>query len=236
MNDALTWEGLKFLYKSHRQYTTPILMIFVSMILVFVALLPLFNDLLNTLSQRDEATRKLQVLKNNLEILSAADEGSLDMDLAVTFKALPQEKDFESVLNTLSAAASKAGVLLGNFEFRVGDLSKAQGSKDQLPSLAITLLINDGVVGAARFMSELATTLPISDVKSVDINGDFTNITMLFYYKSIGSANTPPEAPIAKPTAQKTELLEKLLAWDIGSVVAPALPVSSASESAASPF
>ncbi len=218
MNDALTWEGLKSLYRSHRQYTTPILMIFVSMILVFVALLPLFNDLLNTLSQRDEATRKLQVLKNNLEILSAADEGSLEADIAVTLKALPQEKDFESVLNTVSAVAGKADVLLGNFEFRVGDLSKAQGSKDQLPSLAITLLINNGAIGAVRFMSELATALPISDVKSLDMNGNFTNITLLFYYKSIGSASISPDAPIAKPTAQKTELLEKLSTWDLESV------------------
>lgn len=235
MNKDITLDSqtLKILWGSNKQYFAPFLMIFVSVILLFVTILPQFNNLLTTLTQRSDAQQKLQILNNNLVILTNADEDTLNSQLNTTLKALPQNKDFESVLTTISLAASKAGVGLGNFEFKVGDLSKSLSGNEQLPSLTINILVNDGADGASRFMTSLATTLPVSEIKSVDVNGKYSNVTIAFYYKNISTAKALPDARLVPLSVKQMQLLEELSTWDSsGSLVSP-VPSSS---SATTPF
>lgn len=226
MNKDITLDSqiLKSLYENNRQYVMPFVMLFVSLILIFVTILPQFNDLLSTLSQRADETAKLQILKNNLIFLTNTDETTLNSELETSLKALPQTKDFESVLTSISLAASEAGVGLGNFEFKVGNISKTESGNEQLPSLAVTIIINDGVGGAARFMTNLATLLPISEVKSVDINGSYTNLNLAFYYKNLPSIKAAPGVKLVPLSSKQTQLLKEISSWDSGASPFLAVP------------
>ncbi len=226
MNKDITLDSqtLKSLYGNNKQYVMPFVMFFVSLILIFVTILPQFNDLLSTLSQREDETAKLQILKNNLIFLTNTDETTLNFELETSLKALPQTKDFESVLKSISLAASKAGVGLGNFEFKVGNILKTESGNDQLPSLAVKIIINDGVGGAARFMTNLATLLPISEVKSVDINGNYTNLNLVFYYKNLPSIKVAPDVKLVPLSSKQTQLLKEISSWDSGSTPFLAVP------------
>lgn len=230
----LNFQIIKKLFAGKKQYATPALLIVVSIFIFFFALIPQFNDLLTTISQRNDALLKLKVLRNNLTTLTNTDENALSLNLQTSLKALPQNKDFESVLNAMSSSAAKAGTSIANFEFKVGDLSKSQISNGQFPALTITLSINDGAVVTTRFMTSLASSLPLSEVKSLDVNGNYSNITLLFYYKSASTLKASFDTPIVPLSAKQTQLLSQLSSWDSGKIFLPA--VSSSSSSASTPF
>lgn len=225
MNKEINSETLKLLFSSYKPYVLPILMLIATIVLVFSTFLPQLNGFTTTLSQRNEALRKLQVLRNNLAILTNAQETEIDSQLAVSLRAFPQTKDFESILTTISSVAANSGVALGNFEFRVGDLSKDQTTTGQFPALTINLIANTNAAGAAKFMTNLATSLPLSEVKSVDVNGGYTNFILLFYYKSVPVVNIPPDAIVAPLSIKQKQLLDEISSWEgaeAGSILSPA--------------
>ncbi len=227
-------------YSTHKKYLTPILMIVVSIILVFAALIPQLNDLFTTLSRRSEEMRKLQIEKNNLTILNNINEDNLNAQLVTSLRALPSTKDFESVLTTISVAAGKSAVSLGNFEFKVGDLSKSVAGSGEFPSLGITLIVNDGAQGTNRFLTSLAQSLPLSEVKSIDINGNYSTLAIAFYYKSSPVIKNTPDSPIVPVSAKQTETLNQLTSWSNGNLLpSPSsliAPPKTSSSSATTPF
>ena len=215
MNKDVNSELFKILYLRAKPYLMSLLMIVVSVILVFVAIIPQFGDLISTLSQRNEALSKLQIVKNNFTILKNTDNSLLDSQLSLALKALPQTKDFEGILNIISKSAASSGVTMGSYEFKVGDLSKTDKIEaGQFPHLSVSIIINDGAVGASRFMKQLATSLPLSEVKSIDTNGNFSNLTLLFYYKSLPSLKFPADVAIPVLNTRQKQTLEQISSWD----------------------
>lgn len=229
MNKDLNSELFKSVYSKIKPYTMSVIMVMVSVILIFVAIIPQLGDLFSTISQRNEALAKLQIVKNNFSILKNADSSILDSQLNIVLKALPQNKDFESVLNIISKSAASSGVTLGSYEFKVGDLSKTDKTETgQFPNLSVSIIINDGAIGASRFMTQLASSLPLSEVKNIDVNGNFSNLTLLFYYKSLPSLKFPADVAIPILNIKQKQTLDQLSKWDRSSGVSiPAVSLSS---------
>ncbi|MBI2195896.1 MAG: hypothetical protein HYU48_02525 [Candidatus Levybacteria bacterium] len=210
MNKNVSIETLKALFRTHKSYLVPVLMVVVSVSLFFFALIPQSQDLMATLGKRSAEEQKLRTLKNNLNLLSTTNETELDLKLSTALKALPQDKDFESVLTTISSVADTSAVGLSNFELKVGDLASETSGNNILPSIEATIILNGGASGVSRFMTELAQSLPISEVKKVDVNVDFATILVAFYYKSLSSANISTDAKIMPLSAEQVQLLDKL--------------------------
>lgn len=228
MNKEVNSELFQSFYLMLRPYFMAVLMIFVSTMLVLVAIIPQVSDLFSTISQRNDAVEKLAITKKNLLILQNTDEFALESQLNIALKAVPQIKDFEGILNTISRSASKAGVNLGSYEFRVGDLSNLDSKNNQYPSLSVSLVVNDGALGASRFLTEMAKALPLSEVKTVEINGNYTNIAVLFYYKSLPTLKISNDIAIPVLSAKQKQTLSQIESWDSSDVLPliPLLPVS----------
>jgi hypothetical protein len=165
-------------------------------------------------------------------------DASLDANTSIVLKALPKDKDFEAILNSLSSAAGKSGVTLGNFEFKVGDLSTPSSLDSQLPNLSMTILINDGARGAFSFLKNLSSSLPLSEIKKVDTNGNYTTVNAIFYYRSLSSTVASGDFPIIPISSKQLDTLSQLSSWDQSSLPNITTSSSNASPSAsvASPF
>ncbi len=239
---SISIKTFKDLYISYKPYITPSVMVLISFLLIIFAIFPQFQDFTTTLSQRENATLQLQTLSKNLVILRSIDEPTLNSNLAVSLKALPSNKDFESILTTISSVANKSGVALGNFQFKVGDLSKADVITGQFPSLSVNVVINSAPSGTINFLTNMAQSLPVSEIKSIDLNASSANIFLNFYYKSAGGAKVSPDALIIPISSKQQELLNQLSSWDGGLSSAPLIvpvesltsPTSTPSSSAAS--
>lgn len=227
--DRLTLERL---YKKHKDYLIPI----VTIIVCFILLVQITIPQIGILSQRQEDVgaerKKLDNLTNNLNLLSGLNDYTLDSQLSLSVSALPPEKNFASVLNTISLAAGKAGVFLGDFEFQVGDLSKIPPGK-KAPSLSLALFVNGGVGGTLRFINELDRSLPLAEVLNIEVNNTSSTVTVVFYYKPFVNItdSTLPLSPLSKTY---TDTLKEISTWNNPGVIElPTSPV--ASESGLSP-
>ncbi|HZQ29657.1 MAG TPA: hypothetical protein VFA93_01095, partial [Patescibacteria group bacterium] len=142
---SLDKETLILLYRKHKDYIVSVAIIIVCFILLIQVTIPQIADL--SVRQQEVKTErdKLNSLSNNLSILSSITQDSLDQELSLTTSALPIEKNFTGILNSVTISANKSGVFLGDYEFQVGDLSKTTVIGKSLPSLQLSLSVNGGV-------------------------------------------------------------------------------------------
>ncbi|MCL6096446.1 MAG: hypothetical protein M1444_02055 [Patescibacteria group bacterium] len=203
-----------FLYGRYREYLLPIGVIFACILLFFLLIIPQFQNFLDTQEQAKVEANKLLVLRSNLNLLTNMDESQTDSQLQIASTTLPPNKDFSGILDGISAAANKAGVFLGDYEFQVGDISKPSLSIQSFPFLQLTLTINGGVNGVTKFMTELYKTVPLSEVTSVKVTNTNSEITAIFYYRPFPPLGFNNSAPISPVSSQGLSTINTLSLWN----------------------
>ncbi|MBI2031006.1 MAG: hypothetical protein HYT08_00085 [Candidatus Levybacteria bacterium] len=229
-------EAIKYLYKQYKEYILPSFVIFVSVILLFLSVIPQIKDLVNIARQRDAELKKLEVLKNNLDLLSSLDNSTLDTQFEAITSALPQNKDFEGIIYAVSGAAQRSGVGLGDFEFQVGDLSDTSVASGEFPYLSTKLNIQASNQQAADFITELFKSVPLAEVLDVSVSERSTKLSVVFYYKPIPQIEINDYTPLKKLSAEKLELVNELSAWKSYPVINIQIPVATDSSQTSSPF
>lgn len=233
---SLDRSTLEQLYRKHKDYLIPIISIVICFFLLVLITIPQIGILSEKQQQYNSEKTKLQSLTNNYNILSNLNDATLDLQLALTVDALPSNKNFTGILNSINLAANKSGIFLGDYEFQVGDLSKVPLGKN-VPVLELTLSINGGVSETVKFVNELYKSLPIAEVTSIGVNNNRSSITAIFYYKPF--ADTKDNfLPINSFSKNYLDIISEVSTWNNPRVL-EILPPLNASQSASvnfSPF
>ncbi len=209
--DAAT---LRFLYIKYKQYLLPGGVIAACVLLFIFVIIPQFQNLLSAQEEAKIETNKLNVLKNNLNLLTNLDPGQLNSQLQTVSAVLPADKDFAGILYAVSAAADRAGVSLGDYQFQVGDITKPETQGiNSLPYLQLVLSINGGTSDVTRFMQELYKTAPISEVTDVEIGPAVSRITAYFYYRPFPPLGYNDSTPITVVSPEGLNTISNLSSW-----------------------
>lgn len=221
------------LYRHYKDYLLPVFVIIGSFFVFLLIVIPQVQQYYSTKQQLDLETQKLQVLKNNYNFLASLDESEENTQLGTLSSALPSGKDFAGVINAISASSANTGVLVGDFDFQVGDLSSVNQGLTAFPSLQITVNLTGNALSLATFMSQLYKTVPLSEVTSIKVNQTASVLTILFYYKPFSGITINNEAPIVPLTQKEQSLLSDILVWDSNTSISSL--ISAPSSSSASP-
>ncbi len=203
---------IKALYYRYKLFIVPVSTIFVCAILFFFLVIPQIQSFF---AMRDEIagdSQKLSTLKQNLQIISKLDDAQLDTYVTVASNALPTDKDFAGVLQAISSAAAKAGTILGDYSFPIGDLVGVNGKAQQaqLPMQLSITLRGDMITGKV-FIEELKNQLPLSDTSAISVNSNGTlSLTVTFYYAPLPKIAFDDSVPLVT-LAKKDEEVLKLL-------------------------
>lgn len=226
--------SLKFLYDRYKDFIIPIFVILFSLFLFIKFVIPQFQGLIASKQEIKNAYDKLNIAKNNLSMLTFMSEPSLDNNVGLLTKALPAVKDFDGILNALSIASTKAGVTLGNFSFQVGDLSTFTNASGYL-SLKLNLNVSGGMNTVSNFLNILNSTLPLSEVKSIEMNNKSSIISLVFYYKPLPPIAYSDSQLLKNISKNDLMLIEKLFSFNNSQVIVPSVvessPISSKSSS-----
>ena len=209
--DAATF---RFLYIRYKEYLLPVGVVIACVLLFIFVIIPQFQNLLDTQQQAKIESNKLAVLKNNLNLLTNLNESQLDSQLKVVSKVMPPEKDFGGILNGVSLAANKSGVLLADYEFQVGNINKPELIIQSFPSLKIVLTVNGGVADVGKFLEELSKTAPLSEVTDIKVNTANSQVTALFYYRPFPPIGFNDTAPINPISPQDVSTINNLSLWN----------------------
>ncbi len=203
MNEKINsdFKSFKFIFNKNRSYVLPVIVILVSVIIFFRLVIPQFGVLITVRKEAKEASLKLEILKGNLNILTNVNEEVLDSQLQILKSALPLNKDFIGILNSIYSTAQKTGVDLGGFSFKIGDLARPEDN-DNFPVVRLALPINSSVVGINSFVGTISKTVPLSEVYSVKVGNASSNIGISFYYKPLGGSTYSQDVRIS-PVSQR---------------------------------
>lgn len=207
--------NLLVLYKHYKDYLLPFGIILASILIVFVVVVPQFQQYLVLQGQLKVEMQKLDVLKTNYDFLSNLDSSKSNTDLANLSYALPSSKDFAGILNSISYASAKTGTVVGDFQFSVGSLSGDTGEGvSAYPSIKIDINLVGNTQSLMQFIKELYKTAPASEVTSVKTGGNSGSISVLFYYKPFPPQQVDDSAPVTTLSAKDTALIKTVSSWN----------------------
>lgn len=207
---------IKILYKKHKSVLFPIVIVLLSFFIFLRVVIPQIGNYFEVRRQAEEEQKKLNILKNNLSVLSSLNDSLLDSNLKIAGAALPIGKDFAGILTAILVSSGKSGVSLGNFEFSVGELDseKSPSSSKTYPSIRISLVTQGGLQDVKRFTEELKKSLPLSDIISLKLGPQSSTVDLLFYYKPLPPLNIRSEQPINHLSSDNNNVLGELTSWN----------------------
>lgn len=226
---------IKTLYRKYKEHLIYILVIFVTVVLFLFSVLPRISDLAKLNNERKIELNQLSILKNNLSLLSNLDDSVLDSQLFLVSSALPSEKDFEGVLNSISLATAKSGASLDDYEFQVGGLSQRLSVKTTgFPFLTLAVSIRGTPLQVAKFIGYLSKSTPLSQVTSVMQDSRNATLAINFYYKALTPSQLNDSQAIAPISEEGKQIIETLSSWGINNLPGFEIPIPDTSS--ASPF
>lgn len=222
-------KSLKFIFNKNKAYIIPIAIILVSIILFFQFVIPQFGVLLATKKEAREVSLKTETLKANLDVLKNVDEEILDSQLKILNSALPLNKDFIGILNSVYLTSQKTGVNLGNFSFAIGNLAQSENG-DNFPVVKLSVPINAGVTAINSFVETVSKTVPLAEVYSIKVGNLSSTVGLSFYYKPLGTSNYRQDVRISSISQKGLTLVDKLSEFENASFTSQSsIPVATSS-------
>lgn len=212
---SLNQNTIRILYFKNKEFILPSLVIFISLFLFLKVLIPELREVLSMFDREKAYREKLSTMKNNYNFILNLDNSDLDSQVKVVSSALPLEKDYVGIISAISQTAASSNVLVEDFGFEVGGLStESTNLIKPNPSIKINLVLKGGQENTKQFLKNLSEQFPLSEVSSVQINDEASNISTDFYYRSFASMKFQEDMPIAKLSGEKEAVLDRLSAWN----------------------
>ena len=199
-------------------------------------------------SIRDEVTAtqgRVDILQRNIAFMNNLNENTLNQQLQVVTQALPEDKNFQAILNEISTASIMSGVSLNQYSFQVGSVSSSSttphpivpvavntATANGLLSIAVTVTVNGSIDKVRRFILAIEEGFPLAEVTGVNGNGQSVGITIQFYQKPFPKNTLSLETPIAPLSSGETALLGKLSKWQSSPTKVQGIPSPISSTSA----
>lgn len=200
------------LYFRYRDFVTPLATILVCLLLFWFVVIPQMQSWLQMRDNLATDSQDLQVMHQNLSLLTSLDDAKLNQMLTVTTTALPAEKDFAGIISSIQNAAALSGANLGDYSFQLGDLSGLdQNGKPSQTPLQLNVVLKGSVSDAQRFALQLKKQLPLSDTISIAVSSNQSiTVTVVFYYASIPKIVFQDSRPLPVLGSSDTQLLQAL--------------------------
>lgn len=210
---------LYFRYKDSSYYTLFIiaLVFFVCMLLFFQLIIPQVQNWFSIRNEVIATQARIDVINQNITFMSTIDKPLLENQVKITTSALPFEKDFGGILNALTDASVQAGISLDDYSFQVGNIASISGQQSNLAkdlsSVKLKISVTGDINGINKFLKEINTKLPLSEV--IDVDGEFssTTVTLQFYQKQFPKIVFRDDKPLVMLPNKYNALLTELEAW-----------------------
>lgn len=237
MNEKINpdFKSLKFIFERNKSYILPSIIIAVCIALFFQFVIPQFGILAAAQEEAKQASLKLQALKENLNVLVNTDEKSLDESLKILNLALPLNKDFSGILNTIYYASQKTGVTLGSFSLQIGDLKDSKKSSE-FPVISLSIPINANAAGVNSFVETLSKTVPLSETTTIKIKNIASSVKVSFYYKSLDLDKLKGDERITSLTQKGLGVINKISGLENISPFQQVPIATSSSQESTTPF
>lgn len=201
-------------YKDSVYYNLSIFLavIMISLILFFRVVMPQVQNWFSINSEINTTKARIAIIRENIKNIKGLNEAELDSQLQISTAAMPFEKDYAGILNSIANSASATSVNLDDFTLSIGNLS-GTGTPGSTPlPVQITLLVKGSAPMVKNFMKEIESRVPLAEVSRVEGATDGYTVNISFYYKPnvrLVHSDADDSKPILPLSAKNRAVLEK---------------------------
>lgn len=161
----------------HKILATAIGLALVSLLLIFVAILPIYQNAYKILTKIDLKSKELETLTTKVSILSQLDPDILQTRVSTLDKALPTRKDILMYLTTIDGLSRQLGLSFGGISLTPGQISEATDSakvvsksSGGLQRLETEIKMRGGQVNIYKFLRLIEQVLPLMEIRDIKIS------------------------------------------------------------------
>jgi Tfp pilus assembly protein PilO len=204
----------RILYFKYKEFIVPIVATLVCFLIVIYVLVPQFQQYLSLVDQSKQLQSQIDILNQNNQLLTRLDGPLLQSRLKLATRALPSEKDFDSIINAISRSASTSNVSVGDYSLQIGDVATNTNS-----SLQVNLNLLGNIVYINNFIAQIKKQNPLADVKSLSIasGGTQASLTVEFYSQSLPILRITPTDIFHDLSSSELALLKQISSHDSSS-------------------
>lgn len=219
LKNIRSFDDIRLLYFKYKD--TPQFMLIFAALIGIISMVILgrvtFPQIENWFSLRREvkATKdRIAVLKANINTLNTISDSELTKQFAIATSALPYEKDYTGVITTIDSVAVASGVALEDYSFQVGNLSTTSAQLAPETSISVKMTIKGTIGATQKFLTELNTRIPLSEVVTLSYANESTGLGVIFFYKHLpDKLQIPYTDPIRALQPDQLALLHTLSRW-----------------------
>jgi len=214
---------LELIYKKRKKQLLPLIFGFASFFVFFRIVLPQWTDIQDVQSLLTTKGTTIDAKDQSVTLLNSLPQAVVDENYEVITTALPLQKDVVLIYTELNKAAERSGVKLGGFSVKVGGIYAAEPDKkvqpntkavDGIPFLNILINASGENLNLRKFTQELYESLPLVDIKSIDLAKSDVRLDVNFYYKPVMLRPLNDDSTAVKSLTKVEESqLETLKGW-----------------------
>ncbi len=213
---------LELIYRKRKKQLLPIIFGFASVFVFFRIIIPQWSDIQDAQQLITTKDSVVKAKETTVALLESLSQENVDNDYMLATTALPAQKDVVLIFSELSDASSKAGVKLGGFTIKVGGVystSKTQqvsGEKsiNGIPFINILVTVSGKNDGLRKFAEIMYKSMPVVEIKSVDISKSDARYNVNFFYKPVAlKAPNADSTALTNLTPLQSSQLKELKGW-----------------------
>ncbi len=212
LNQELNKDTVNVLFSEYKSYLVPALSIVASVLIFIFLLLPQIFSISEKRKLANNETQKLDELKTAKDMAASADIAQITSQLSTAGSVLPSNKDFESIINTLSTVAAESGVTIQSYQFQ-DSAADSQASKYLSLDFTVDLFANPSQ--AMDFVNKLSEKAPLSQAQSISGTDTASSLLISFYYEPFSPVTDATNIQIRKMNPSETQALSTISQWNI---------------------
>ena len=211
---------LQLIYRKRKQQILPLVFAFAAVFVLFRVIIPQWSDVQEASTLMGTKQAELKAKEESIALLNSIPDETINKNFETITKAVPMQKDIVLIYSELTNAAAAEGVKLGGFNVKIGGIYSSESKKttektiNGMPYVNIVISVTGNGAGLRTFAEKLYQSVPLVEIKSVDIGRNDARYDVNFYYKPVTLRPSGGSAKALEPlSATDTKLLEQLDSW-----------------------
>ncbi|MFH2085841.1 MAG: hypothetical protein ABII21_03610 [bacterium] len=221
--------------RRHKSLAMAVGILLVVVILVFSAVIPIYQNVGMLTSKIKVKSKELEGLTTKVSILSKLDANVLAERVQVLDNAIPPKKDILMYLATIQGLSQELGLTFGGLSLSPGELSEASGSATKkvttpkLQRLETELKMSGGHDSVYTFLKTIEGVLPlmeINDIKVSVLSEDQFALTLTLSMLWAEPATIDVKGPVTLFGADEEKYFSQLAGYRRFKPITSSIPVS----------
>ncbi len=212
------WSRFKIFYAKYKIIVYPVAVGIAALVITIFIIIPQLTSLLNGQSTIKNSSERLKILEVKAEDLKVIDEGSVNKKLQIAILALPEDKDFTTVIGLMKILVAESGMELTSLQ-----LGQLQGNNANLNGFSIKMEIKGQMQTFANLLKMIENSSRVMRVSDIEVSVSSGNtmiaaINVSIFYSPLPKDLGNIEVSLPKLSEDEENLLANIAKSQIASL------------------